>query len=141
MRDRLRADAGVTLIEVIIATVLLGVGVVGVMAAYATLTKTSALGHERAEATRALTVAAERLATADFASDGSPSGYAVAVSDALDAIGLDATVDVSVRCWDGAAFVTSCATQPAAAFRMQQVELDATYRRATETLTVVKRAA
>jgi len=140
MSRRVEGDAGVGLIEVVVATVILGVGVVALLAAYATVVRSSSFDREQAEVTRALTVAAEDLAEAGYVpacSDATGPAYAAAVRD--DVL---ADVSITVTYWDGASFVDDCVgydSLPAHA-RMQRLVIEARHGHERETLDIVKRA-
>jgi Tfp pilus assembly protein PilV len=139
---RWRADDGVGLLELVVAVVILGISVTAILGGLATATKSSALNEERAELSSALTIAAERLASLPYTADCSGGGaYESAIAAALADAGSGVQVSVTVEYWDGVDFGPACIDDAVASrYQLQQVRLDAEYRRVDETLTVVKRA-
>ena len=74
MSPRFRGDAGVGLIEVLVAVVLLGVGAVAVLAGMATSTKASGSYENQTNAFNVLGVASEALSSPDLAYQPCASG-------------------------------------------------------------------
>ncbi len=141
MKPSRARDAGIRLVERLIAIVILGGGVVAVLAGYGTLVRASAAHTEQVETTNSLTNVAEALALAPYATGCTQAVYDADIAAAIAATGSDSAVDATITYWDGDSFEPTCLDSVVAArFRIQQIELEATYRRSTETLSITKRS-
>jgi prepilin-type N-terminal cleavage/methylation domain-containing protein len=119
----LRDDRGETLIELLVAIMIMGVGVVVLLGGLATSIRMSALHREQALAGAQVRAYAEAIETTVAAS---PSSYVVCAGTATYGAtyvpGPTYTARVTaVRYWDGSAFVTTCA--PATDSGVQQLTL------------------
>lgn len=125
------SEAGYSLVELLIAIAILGVGVTTVLGGMMTSITVSDLGRRQAEGQGAVRTMAEAIVGdtyADCATSypatgfSSPAGY---------------TVTQTVSYWDGTAFVPTCGTDSG----LQRVEITvgATDGRGAETLAFAKR--
>lgn len=145
-------EAGVGLVELLMAIVLLGVGAVAILASYATVVRLSKLHKDQTSTTNALTIAAEAVSSPVVvyqacagASPGSGT-YHTAISQALAAAANVTNVTFSVTYWNGTTFDATCRDsdgQVPAMERMQLITLSALVIDQPNpwTLTIVKRAA
>lgn len=150
MSESLRGDDGTGLIELLFAIVLLGIGVVAILSAMATMVRTSALHRDQARATDALTIAAEGISATAVAYQSCAAvnltTYTTAKDNALAAAGVTSGVTISnVAYWNGTGFVSTCYdADPNVdnANKIQRISLSASVpRQATPfTLEIVKRA-
>ena len=151
MSESLRGDDGTGLIELLFAIVLLGIGVVAILSAMATMVRTSALHRDQARATDALTIAAEGISATSVAYQSCAAvnltTYTTAKDNALAAAGVTSGVTISnVAYWNGTGFdSTTCYdADPNVdnANKIQRILLSASVpRQATPfTLEIVKRA-
>jgi Tfp pilus assembly protein FimT len=147
-----RGDAGIGLVELLMAIVLLGIGAVAVLAGFATTIKMSALHKDQTEATGALAIAAEAVSSPFVAyqpcagDDPGTGTYRSAIDQALGQAANTNGVGFSVDYWNGSGFDTTCRDtdgQVPAFGRMQQITLSTTVKGQsnTWTLVVLKRAA
>lgn len=145
-------EAGVGLVELLMAIVLLGIGAVAILASYATVIRLSKLHNDQTSTTNALTIAAEAVSSPVVAYQpcaGSSPGsgtYHTAITQALAAAANSADVSYSVTYWNGEDFDGTCRDndgQVPAMERMQLITFSATVTDQSNpwTLTVVKRAA
>ena len=150
MSERLRGDDGTGLIELLFAIVLLGIGVVAILSAMATMVRTSALHRDQARATDALTIAAEGISATSVAYQSCAAvnltPYTTAKDNALAAAGVTSVVTIDVAYWNGTEFrdLPCYDTDPNVdnANKIQRISLSASVpRQATPfTLEIVKRA-
>ncbi len=148
-------DAGVGLVELLVAIVLLGIGVVAILASYAGLIKLSVLHRDQGSTTNALTIAAESVASPATTYQACAGGntntgtYRTALDAALSAATNSTNVTFTVEYWNGTAFVAGEANcndndgQVPAMQRMQRITFSAVVPTQSNpwTLTIVKRAA
>lgn len=146
------ADSGMTLIEVLIAVVILGLGAVVLMTGLMTASAGSGSTRDHADSRALLASVAEELDAAEYTGCADPlslpSAYASALAAATrpgtmagDATGAAEPVTVvDVDVWSGSTFVersdtAACAyDQGTGASRMQRIVL----RHAADSLTVIK---
>ena len=100
-----RADAGETLIEILLTVVILGIAVAAISGALLTANKASTMHRQQALAQNALRVWAEQISAEAYVDCATAASFA-APSPALPA-GLTATV-ASVQYWTGSAFAGTC---------------------------------
>lgn len=145
-------EAGVGLVELLIAIVLLGVGAVAILASFATVIRLSKLHNDQTSTTNALTIAAEAVASPVVAYqpcagvDPDTGAYRSAINQALTSALNSTAVTFSVTYWNGTSFDSTCRDtdgQIPTMERMQRVELSAVVPDQSNpwTLTIVKRAA
>lgn len=143
---RLRAegpDHGATLIEILVAIVILSSVGVGVLTSLAAATTGASVQRDIATAQSTLATAGDALTgTSDDyvgCDVADPSAIAESYGWLLAEVLPDGpVVDVSaVRFWDGSRFGDDC--RMSAGHRLQQIELSTTIDDETSTLTVVKR--
>lgn len=139
-----RRDAGVSMIEVLVAVVLLATVGVGVLSSLATAARGASLQRDIAAAQASLATAADTIGEnfGGYRSCGtsSASEIATAYRSAIDAARDPESPPVAVtavRFWNGSAFADVCAT--GAGHRLQQVVLSALAAGEPVTLTVVIR--
>jgi len=147
-------EAGIGLVEVLVAIVLLGLGVVGIMGAYGGVIKLSALHRNQASTTNALTIAAEAVASPAVAyqpcagADPSTGAYRTAIDAALSQATNSQGVTFTVTYWSGTRFPPGepCHDNDGQVPAMQRIQL-ITFSSVVPTqtnpwtLTIVKRAA
>ena len=130
---RLRRDEGMTLVEVLLAVAILGIGVTVVVGGMMTSIKVSDQGRRSAEGQTAIRAYAEAVAgvgytacAATYAAPGftPPAGWTAAA--------------VAVSYWNGSTFVTTCGTDSG----LQRVRLRLTSPDGVvESIALAKRAA
>jgi len=142
---RCRGDGGFTLVEQLVAMVLLGIGVIAVLGAILTVVSTSSRHRDLSDAAAVLAASGERLTSSDtpyLSCQAGPLGpaaytpYAAPLGAQVSSSASAVVVVESVRFWDGAGFVDSC--QEAAGFRGQKLTVRVTKGAADETLEVIK---
>lgn len=128
---RAATEAGFTLVELLLAVSILGIGVVAVVGGMMTSIQVSDLGRRQAEGQTALRAYAESVAGATYA----PCAPAYSTSYAPPA-GYSAAMTVAY--WDGSSFTATCGTDKG----LQRVTLRiaADDGRASESLAIAKRA-
>jgi prepilin-type N-terminal cleavage/methylation domain-containing protein len=123
-----RDDAGVTLIEVVVAIALLGLAAVAVLGAFATLSVTSTRHRDLADVQSVLASAAEMVTAPSTTrvACASPSNYQTAARAAvLPASWSPNTVLVTaVQYWDGTNFGSAC--YDSKGFRLQKITISVT---------------
>lgn len=150
--DRARpADAGETLVEILVTVVIIGLALAAIMTGLLTATRGSGVTQGAADSSTLLTAAAERIEAATYVGCPTPAtAYATARSlVATIGSGNAAAAPVTVKnvsIWDGDSFnATSDATActfdqstaaPAAGDRMQRITL----AQGDATLTFIKRS-
>jgi type II secretory pathway component PulJ len=112
-----RDECGATLIEVLVAVVLLGIGTVGILAALSTSIKLSTVQRRQVSANAALAIAAEAIASANTpyaacaGADTTSGAYRQAIESALAQARNPQRVTFTVRYWNGgqgSGFDTTC---------------------------------
>lgn len=135
---RQKPDAGVSLIEVLIALAIMGIAVVGILGALVTQLSGGRVHRDQANAATVVSSAAERVKAAGYVSacGSAPAAYLTAARQASlpsdwiekgwtasQAITLDAVTPV--RYWDGSDFTATCndgaSGDTAGVLRLQQV--------------------
>jgi type II secretory pathway pseudopilin PulG len=150
------AAAGTTLVELILAVFMLGTSTVTILGAFATLIKTSDLTRKTGDAGSTLAAVAEAVADNGrnaYVVSCNPPGYnPIAGVELPDTVGPgDATI-VSVKYWNGAAFVEDlndpinhpnedCFDDRVPAWRLQLIEVrvHTSDGKVDRTISVVKR--
>jgi hypothetical protein len=152
MTGRIRAaapasgrDSGESLVELLVAIVILGTSVVAVLGAVATAVGASTLDRRQVQAQAVLRTWGERIAAVDDTGYGdcrSASGVET-TTPAPSPLPAGFTASVSdVAYWDGTAFVSGCTAGSDPGLRRVTLELTAVsalYPGFTETLDVVAR--
>lgn len=147
-----RHDLGETLIEVIMAVLLLGLAVVAIVGAVASLIIGSDIHRQQASGTAVLLSAAETMKSASPAyvacADKTDATYAAALSDTTRVprpAGWPVPVITAVKFWNGTAFQGTCydTADSGNLLKLQQLTLSITdpKRGVTETISVTKRSA
>ena len=139
------ADRGLSLVEVLVTIVLLGIGGVAVLGAMAAAAHGSAVNKSQAGAIVWLQSAADYMATTAWAS--CTAGTEASVTAAYDAqlhlaaapqsqTGSDSTISVAspVQFWNGTAFSTTCTLNT----KLEQITLQVTRGAYTHSLVIVK---
>jgi Tfp pilus assembly protein PilE len=137
-------DRGATFIELLVASVILAIAVVALMAAFGTAVSTSALDQDQGRAQSALTTAAESVLTADVpyvnCATGTTTQYRTPVDTALERVGFSSSaVSMVVTYWDGTTYGSTCYDDVlfmSASHRIQRIELRAPVQRKAEPLSV-----
>jgi Tfp pilus assembly protein PilV len=135
---RLHGDAGASLVEVMVATVILGIGVVGLLSALAFLLRASDRHRQQADAgtqlSQAMEIVADPLETPFEPCGSAPAAYQAAAQAKL---GPRVTVEM-VEVW-GAGGWQPCGATPA--LPLQQVTISASSPDGTDeaSMAVVKR--
>ncbi len=137
-------DRGATMLEILVAVVILGSAGVGVLVALAAAATGASVQRSVATAQSSLATAGDALVTgADDYVGCDESGtdeIRSAYEATIDAVRVDGDPDVevvAVRFWNGTGFGDAC--EFAAGHRLQRIELRTTVRDETSTLAVVKR--
>lgn len=148
--DRRRSgEEGFTLVESLVAMVVLGIGVVGIMGALATLLNTTSRHRQMANVANVLdsaTAAVVDQSRNAFLDCAVTATYAPTNGVTLPTGWVAGNVTITaIRYWNGADYVAVCPTgafKPPTWALMQQVDVTATSPdgRATRKITVVKRA-
>ncbi len=147
-RERAHDEGGFTLVESLMAMVILGIGVVGILSALATLLNTTSRHRQFANVANVLDSATAAIVDESrnpFVACATTSQYNPVNGVTLPSgwVASNVTV-VAVRNWNGTSFIATCPTvAPPTWFQMQQVDVRATSPdgRGTRTVTVVKRSA
>ena len=128
--QRRTSEAGESLVEIVVAVAILGLGVVALLGGLGTAVSTSGLHRRQADVSAVLTAASERVKLADYMACAGAAEYLD--SPATFAYpGFDRTdLSFTIRDWNGVAFVPRDATT------CRQLE-DLGYREQLVTLTVV----
>ena len=140
MRARWGDQRGESLLELLVAVVIMGVTVAAVVGALAVAARTSDIHRKQAtsgaSARDYAETAGRRVAGGAYTGCAPTSAFAAATVGFAVPAGYTASV-VSVRYWDGSSFATACGTDTG----LQQVvvQLASTDGRATERATVVVR--
>ena len=140
MRARWGDERGESLLELLVAVVIMGVTVAAVVGALAVAARTSDIHRKQATSGTSARDYAEtvgrRVAGGAYTGCAPASAFAAATVGFAVPAGYTASV-VSVRYWDGSSFATACGTDTG----LQQVvlQLASTDGRATERATVVVR--
>jgi hypothetical protein len=135
-------DAGVTLIDVVVAITLLGLAAVAVLGAFATLSVTSSRHRDLADVQSVLASAAEMVTAPGTlrVACATPSSYQAAARNAVQPASWPAsTVGVTaVQYFDGANFGATC--YDAKGFHLQKVTISVTSMngRTTQSVDVYK---
>jgi prepilin-type N-terminal cleavage/methylation domain-containing protein len=147
-RARLRGDAGVTLIELLVTVVILGVVFVAILGGMATGMVVSDLHRKQATAETIIRSYAEAVKAAAYTICAAPAAYTASAVGYSVPAGLSPTYSVAVaavRYWQpgGAtgSFVSSLGTCPGSDNKLQSVTLHvgSSDGRDSETMQVVKR--
>jgi type II secretory pathway pseudopilin PulG len=145
-RSAPRPDGGLTLVELVVAIALLGMGVVAILSAYATLIVTGDRARKHGDV--GTVIAAASAAVVDpgrnpyepCASSGSyDPTRGITLPSGLTA---DHVTVTAVRYWDGTSFQATCYDDSVGSFsRLQEiaVRVESADGRVSEVLTVVKR--
>ena len=143
------AAAGTTLIELILAVLMLGTSTVTILGAFGTLIKTSDLVRKTGDAGSTLAAVAEAVADNGrnpYDVSCNPPGY-----DPIAGVELPGPPNpsitpgdvkiVSVQYWNGTAFAGACYDAAVPAWRLQliEIQLDTADGRVHRTIHVVKR--
>lgn len=115
--------AGESLVELLVAMVVLGITVTGILGALLVTTQASGQHRRQVQAQNALRGWAEQVSAAAY-TDCAVAGSIAAPSPALPA-GFTATV-TAVRYWNGTAFVASCTTGADAGIQRVSLRVTAT---------------
>ena len=146
-------EAGFSLVEVLVAVVILGLGFTAVLGALAVAYSGSNSFRDQSNAKTVAISAAERVKTVQYADCAQPSDYLSTArlvgneypSDWGTQAQAQSRIDVTaVRYWNGTTFVADrafCLANPTALLRIQQVVITASSPdgRATEVVSVTKR--
>jgi Tfp pilus assembly protein PilV len=97
-----RSDAGTTLVEVLIATLILATAGIAILAATRTTITVSGRSADRARIASVLSDAADRIIRSPYTPCGGPSSFLAQAQAAAGAVGwpADAVEIVSVDYWD-----------------------------------------
>lgn len=127
-------DAGLTLVEMLVAVAVLGITFVALLGGMATSIVTSDLHREQADALTLLSRAAESAKGAPYATCAS--------SYPLPADAGEWSVAVVAVAWNGSSYATPPGTCPSADLGLQRVTVTVTSPsgRTTESVALVKRA-
>jgi prepilin-type N-terminal cleavage/methylation domain-containing protein len=129
------SEAGLTLVEVLLAVAILGIGVVAVVGGMMTSIKSSDMERRAADGQTALRAYAEAVAGATYA--------ACATSYAATGFAAPAefTASMSVSYWNAASssFGSTCTAATDSGLQKVALTVAATDGRATETLSIAKR--
>ncbi len=147
--DRGAGDAGTTLIEVLMAVILVGTAFVALLSGFGTVAIGSNIHRQQADAEVVLTSAVERLKDPAVehvpCADAGTTTYLDAVRSATVPTGWvpAATITIpSVAYWDGTGFTPTCHDTPALGhvLTLQEitVEVVSPDGRATESVSIVK---
>ncbi len=129
-RRRRETDAGLTLVEVLLAVSIMGVGMVVVIGGMMTSIQVSDAGRRSADGQGVLRAYAEAVGASTYTACA--TAYA---APGFSAAGWSATQVVSY--WNGSAFAATCGTDPG----LQRVAISLTSGEGTvETLAITKRA-
>lgn len=140
-----RAEAGTTLIELLVTVTILGLAVVAVVAGMATSILGSDANRKQASVHTVLVSAAEAVksdALNHYTTCAGSGAYNASSGVTLPAGWAPATVTVvGVKYWDGSAFAASLASCPASDQKLQLVEIQvsAPDAKAVDRVAVVKR--
>jgi Tfp pilus assembly protein PilV len=136
---RLRGDAGASLVEVMVATVILGIGVVGLLSALAFVLRASDRHRQQTDAGTQLSQAMEIIADPQTTFQTCASAAAAYQSKAQERLGARVTVE-AVEVWTASGW-QPCGATPA--LPLQQVTVRATAPDGTDavSMAVVKREA
>ena len=141
-------DAGVTLLEVLIAVALLGAGAVTGLAALATLSSSSSFSRDRAQAQTLLSSAAQAIIDqgrnpydADCNATYDPLAGGTVMLPSSPVAWPASSVAVTVEYWNGASFGSTCydVTNPFARLQRITVAVHSPDSRINEQVTVLKR--
>lgn len=142
-------DAGTSLIEVMVAVILVGITFVALLAGLSTVALGSDIHRQQADAEVVLTSAAERLKAPEVphqpcANEDNPIYLAAARSAAVPP-GWDPTSTIriapgGVRYWDGSSFGGICHDNALGLLTLQEITLEVRSPddRAVETITIVR---
>jgi len=138
-----QAEVGESLVEVLIALIILSMGLLLLMGALGLVTRSSGVYRQQTDVGKVLAIAGESLAnpSTSFTNCTTGAEYTAALSSAdVDASGVIVTV-TNVEYWDGQTFQGVCRDALALGFRQQRVTLTAQSSAASakETLQVIKR--
>jgi len=140
MRERVSDDRGETLLEILVAVVLLGVAVVSVVGALLTTVQMSDLHRKQASAAATARDYAEtverRVAAGGYVSCAPASAYLPSVVGFGTPAGYTATT-TSVRYWTGTGWGSTCAADQG--LQLASVEVRSVDGRAVERSVVVLR--
>lgn len=141
-RRPVRDEAGTTLVEVLMATAILGIGVVAIVAAMGTSIIGTDHHRKQAQAHTVLLSAADVVKSQSanpYQSCATSGSYAPGAGVTLPSGWTPAAISVqSVRYWDGSAFAAACPS-PDRKLQLVEVQVATPDGRATESLTLVKR--
>ena len=146
-RSSYRSEQGASLIEALVAVILLGSVVVGVLGAMAASISTSDYHRKRSEVESVLVSAAERIketppVVCAKTSDGSADAYLAAARRAATAEGWSgsAVQITSITYWDGAAYGATCYDNATNKLPLQRITVEVTHPsgRARQQLELVK---
>lgn len=142
VRRPVRDEAGTTLVEVIVATAVLGIGVLAVVGGMATSVIGTDHHRKQAQAHTVLVSAADVVksqAANPYQSCATTGSYAPGAGVTLPAGWAASTISVrSITYWNGSTFSPSCPA-PDSKLQLIEVQVSTPDGRATESLAVVKR--
>jgi prepilin-type N-terminal cleavage/methylation domain-containing protein len=128
-------DAGLTLVEVLLAVAILGIGVVAIVGGMMTSIKTSDMERRAADGQTAMRAYAEAVAGATYAACASSYTSTGFTAPA----GFSASMTVTYWNATTSSFGSSCAVATDSGLQKVALTVAATDGRATETLTIAKR--
>lgn len=129
-------ESGLTLIELLITVLILGLAIVAILGGMVTMLSTSGLHRRQADVGSVVENAAEAVKSAAYASCA--TSYVTPASSQGDVNqALAGTGSLHIRYWNGTAFVSTCPT-PDQGLQMVPVTATSTDGSVTQTIYVVK---
>jgi Tfp pilus assembly protein PilV len=139
VRRPVRDEAGTTLVEVLMATAIMGIGVVAIVAGMGTSIIGTDHHRKQAQAHTVLLSAADVVKSQPYQACATTSSYAPATGVTLPAGWTTSYVSVeSVKYWNGSAFAAACPS-PDSKLQLVEVKVATPDGRAADSVTVVKR--
>jgi prepilin-type N-terminal cleavage/methylation domain-containing protein len=131
---RLRADDGVSLLEILLAVAIMGIAFAAIVGGMYTYVVASDVHRKQAVTGALLRSAAEDLKTRPYVDCATPGQYAPTVPGAPSGYALSVT---AVQYWNGSGFGGTCPADTG--LQLLTLQVQSADRRSSETLGVVKR--